>query len=165
MRHFSTYLLFFLASCVAATSSRAAGGDNSLTIIAIGDAGENNGALRGSGNYITNMCTGQHDAGKFQALLFLGNNFFPTGLNIPAGDAEKKASTVLEPFRIPMEELGRQNIHAVPGNHDYYARHAIETSVFFGLVKIEEAPMGLTDRGNRRAAKLESWSYYHGMPA
>jgi hypothetical protein len=135
-----------------------------FTFIAIGDAGENNGVLRGCGNYVTNMHIGQHDAGKFGAVLFLGDNFYPTGLNIPVADVEKKVQSILEPFKIPLEELGRSNIHAIPGDHDYYARHAIETSVFFGLVKIEEAPMGLTDRGNRRAAAVDAWSYHYGMP-
>jgi hypothetical protein len=142
----------------------AAAADRPLTVVALGDIGENTSALRGCGSYVTGMHSAQHDGGKFQALLFLGDNFYPTGLNLPLSDVEKKVANVLEPFKIPLEDLGPKNVHAIAGNHDYYARHAIETSVFFGLVKIEEAPMGLSDRGNRREAEIPSWTYHYGMP-
>jgi hypothetical protein len=159
---------FAAATCMAfmlfAPFRAAAAGDGPLTVLVLGDAGENTSALRGCGTYATGMLTGQHDGGRFQAMIFLGNNFFPTGLNIPAADVEKKVRNVLEPFKIPLEELGRNNVHAIAGNHDYYARHAIESSLFFGLVKIEEAPMGLTDRGNRREAEIETWTYHCGLP-
>jgi hypothetical protein len=140
-------------------------GDEGLTVIAIGDAGENNGVLRGCGTYITNMHTGEHDAGKFDLLFFLGDNFGPTGLNIPVGEVPRKVEEMLEPFRGPMEDLGRGHIHSLAGEHDYYARNAIEGRLLLGLVKIEEAPIGLTDRGNRREAAIDSWTYHYGMPA
>jgi hypothetical protein len=154
-----TILVFFSAIASAVPAD----GDP-LTVIALGDAGDNTSALRACGTYVTNMHVGQHDAGKFSVLLFLGNNFYPTGLNIPLDDVQKKVESTLEPFKVPMQELGRPHVHAVTGNHDYYARYAIETSVFFGLVKIEEAPVGLSDRGNRRAAAIESWTYHYGHP-
>lgn len=135
-----------------------------LTVIAIGDAGENSGTLRACGTYVTNMHTGAHDGGKFQVLLFLGGNFYPTGLNIPSDDVEGKVQSVLEPFKMPLEELGPEHVHALAGNHDYYARYAIERSVLLGLVKIEEAPTGLSDRGNRREALIKEWTYHYGMP-
>jgi hypothetical protein len=141
------------------------GGGHGLTLIAIGEAGENNGALRGCGAYVTNMFTGQHDAGKFDLLFFLGDNFGPTGLNIPVADVQKRVDLILEPFREPIEGLGRGHIHALAGEHDYYARNAIEGTLLLGLVKIEEAPIGLTDRGNRREAAIGSWTYHSGMPA
>ncbi len=143
--------------------SMAFGGDP-LTVLALGDWGDNTSVLRACGTYVTNMHVGQHDAGKFGVLLFLGDNFYPTGLNIPVDNVPGKIESTLEPFKTPLQELGRANVHAVAGNHDYYARYAIETSVFFGLVKIEEAPVGLTDRGNRRAAAIESWTYHYGLP-
>lgn len=155
----------FMVLMVFSPRPSGATGNEPLTVLALGDAGENTSSLRGCGTYVTGMHSGQHDGGKFQALIFLGDNFYPTGLNIPASDVEKKVRNVLEPFKIPFDELGRKNVHAIAGNHDYYARHAIETSVFFGLVKIEEAPMGLTGRGNRREEEIESWTYHHGMPA
>jgi hypothetical protein len=132
----------------SAVTRGAGGGEECLTVVAIGDAGENNGVLRGCGTYITNMHAGQHDAGKFDLLFFLGDTFGPTGLNIPVGDVEKKVQLMLEPFREPLDDLGREHIHSIAGEHDYYARNAIEGTLLLGLVKIEEAPIGLTDRGN-----------------
>lgn len=154
-------LFIVLISGAMAMATPAAG--DPLTVIALGDAGDNTSALRACGTYVTNMHVGQHDAGKFGMLLFLGDNFYPTGLNIPIDDVPRKIESTLEPFKIPLQELGRSNVHALAGNHDYYARYAIETSVFFGLVKIEEAPVGLTDRGNRRAAAIETWTYHYGQ--
>ena len=138
---------------------------NPLTVIAIGDAGENSGLLRACGTYVTNMHTGAHDGGKFQVLLFLGSNFYPIGLNIPPDDIEGEVQSVLEPFKAPLEDLGPDHVHALAGNHDYYARYAIEKSVLLGLIKIEEAPTGLSDRGNRREASMKEWTYHYGMPA
>jgi len=66
---------------------------------------------------------------------------------------------------VPFTGLGRANVHAVAGNHDYYARLALEKSVFLGLFTIEEGPMGLTDKGNKREAAIPDWTYYYGMPA
>ena len=148
----------------------AAGGEQvgarrGLTVIAIGDAGETSGAQRGCGMYLTNMYTGQHDAGSFQVLIFLGNNFMPMGLNVPPGDVPGKVSTIADPFKVPLAGLGARNVHAIPGNHDYYARYAIEKSAFFGLFKTEEMPIGLTGRGNDREAALDFWSYHAGLPA
>ncbi len=59
-----------------------------LTVIAIGDAGESGSILRGNSTYLSEMYTGQHDAGPYQALFFLGDNFTPTGLNVPASSVE-----------------------------------------------------------------------------
>ena len=136
-----------------------------LAVVALGDAGENNGVLRGCGTYITNMHTGQHDAGRFDLLLFLGDTFGPTGLNIPVGDVQKTGETILEPFRSPLDDLGPGRIHSIPGEHDYYARNAIEESLLLGLVKVEEVPIGLTDRGNRREAAIGAWTHHFGLPS
>ena len=141
------------------------GKEHSLTVVAVGDAEENNSVLRGCGAYVTNMHTGQHDAGRFDLLFFLGDTFGPTGLNVPADDVQKTAERILEPFRLPMEELGRGNVHSIAGEHDYYARNAIEGSLLLGLVRIEEAPIGLTDRGNRREEALGGWTHHYGLPA
>ncbi len=150
-------------SAVLPGSGDPAGG--SLTVVAVGDAEEPNGVLRACGTYITNMHTGQHDAGKFDLLFFLGDSFGPTGLNIPAGDVRKTADALVEPFRTPVDELGRGCVHALPGEHDYYARNGIEESRLLGLVKIEEFPIGLTNRGNARAASLGEWTYHAGLPS
>ncbi len=136
-----------------------------LTVIAIGDAGESGGTLRGNAGYLNAMQSGEHDAGKFAALIFLGDNFYPIGLNLPAGDADGEIKSVLGPFRPALDDLGRANVHAVPGNHDYYLRNAVEQKLLFGLVTVSEQPIGLTDRGNRREEEIGLWSYHRVMPA
>ena len=142
----------------------AEGPDGALTVLAIGDIGEGGGSLRGNAMYVTAMWTGEHDAGRYQAVLFLGNNFQPTGLNIPAEEVEGRVKSMLGAFGVPFDALGRSNIHALPGNHDYYARNAVERSILFGLFNISELPVGLTDKGNLREEAIPSWTYRHGMP-
>ena len=157
-------VLCLVASGAAAAPAGPEGKERTLTVIAVGEAGDNNGVLRGCGTYITNMHTGQHDAGDFDLLFFLGDTFGPTGLNIPVDDVQKTAERIFEPFRLPMEDLGRGNVHSIAGEHEYYARNAIEGSLLLGLVRIEEAPIGITDRGNRREAALGGWMHHYGLP-
>lgn len=135
-----------------------------LTIIAIGNSGESGSILRGNATYISEMYTGVHDAGRFGALIFLGDSFTPTGLNIPASSLESEIASALRPFKVPMDGLGKDYVHAIPGEHDYYARNALESSSFFGLIKQQEGPSGISDRGNARAAQIAGWRYHYGMP-
>ncbi len=136
-----------------------------LTVIAIGDVGEAGGPLRSNASLLSDMYTEAHDAGVFQMLLFLGDNFYPTGLNLPVDDVDGKVKSILGPFRPILSGLGRARVHAIPGNHDWYARNALEESLLLGLVNISTAPIGLTERGNQRAAALEDWTYHYRMPA
>jgi 3',5'-cyclic AMP phosphodiesterase CpdA len=135
-----------------------------LTVLAVGDAGESGSILRACGSYATDMYTGRHDGGVFDAMIFLGDNFYNIGLNGKLDDAQSKAKKILGPFREPMRGLGRANVHAIPGNHDYYSRNLIEGNYLFGLISFEEAPMGITNKGNEREAALEEWTYYYNMP-
>ena len=136
-----------------------------LTVLAIGDAGETGSDLRACGAYATDMYTGRHDGGVFDAMIFLGDNFYNIGLNGPASDVESKVDDVLGKFKEPLHGLGRSNIHAIPGNHDYYAWNLVQGSFLFGLITVDEVPMGLSDKGNEREAALDQWTYHHGMPA
>jgi hypothetical protein len=135
-----------------------------LTVIAIGDAGTSGAILRANASYISQMYTGQHDAGKYGALIFLGDNFTPTGLNVPASSVDGEIASSLGPFKLPMDGLGRERVQAIPGEHDYYARNALESSVFFGLIKVQEGPSGISDKGNARAAGIPGWTFHYGMP-
>ena len=136
-----------------------------LTLIAIGDAGESGSALRGNATYINEMYTGEHDGGKPDAMVFLGDNFYPTGLNLPSDEVQSKIKKILGPYRTVFEGLGRANVHAIAGNHDYYARNALETSILFGLIDIAAGPTGISDKGNERERNVEWWTYYYKMPA
>jgi hypothetical protein len=162
-------LLFILLydGCAIPRETHQSSGDSStppLTIVAIGNAGETGSALRGNATYITDMYTGRHNAGTFDAMIILGNNFYDTGLNISASDVDGKVRSILGPFTIPFEGLGRSNVHAIPGNHDWYARNAIQKSLLFGLITISDFPVGLSEKGNKRAAALGQWTYYYRMP-
>jgi Calcineurin-like phosphoesterase len=136
-----------------------------LTVLALGDGGEGGSLLRACGSYASDMYTGRHDGGMFDAMIFLGDNFYNTGLNIPADDVESEVSKVLGPFKVPMLGLGRAHVHAIAGNHDYYARNLVRGSYLFGLISFEEVPVGITNRGNEREAALENWTYHYNMPA
>jgi hypothetical protein len=114
--------------------------------------------------YLTDMITGRHDAGTYDVMIFLGDNFYETGLNIPADDVPGRIKSVLGPYEEAFAALGKTNVHAIPGNHDYYLRNALEKSLLFGLINISEGPIGLTDKGNKREAEIEYWTYYHHMP-
>jgi hypothetical protein len=63
-----------------------------------------------------------------------------------------------------MRGLGRQNVHAIAGNHDYYARLVVDKSLLFGLFSIEALPVGVTSKGNQRADTISSWTYHYGLP-
>ncbi len=136
-----------------------------LTVIAIGDAGESGSILSGNAKYINDMYTEQHGGGKPDAMIFLGDNFYPTGLNVPVEDVQSKIKGALGPFRTAFEGLGRANVYAIPGNHDYYARVAFEKSFLFGLVNISAVPVGLSEEGNEREQAIEGWAYHYKMPA
>lgn len=163
-------LYFFLIgvtalSCSHQRSIHESAEGKPLTVIAIGDAGEPGSLLRDNAKLVDNMYSGRHNAGRPDAMFFLGDNFYPTGLNVPADEVQKKINKTLGPFREPLEALGRKNVHAVAGNHDYYARNAIEKSILFGLIEIAAGPVGLSDRGNERASEIEWWMYHRNMPA
>ncbi len=136
-----------------------------LTVIAIGDQGTSGSVLTSNASSITDMYTGRDPAGSFDLLLFLGDNFYNTGLNVPKDRVDDKIESVLGQFRVPLLGLGRSRVHAVAGNHDYYARNVVDIRALFGLVDIEEIPVGLTDRGNEREANIPSWTYHYGMPS
>ena len=139
--------------------------DVPLTVVAMGDAGEGNRIQRANASLLSDMQTGKHDGGEFSVMLFLGDNFYNIGLNIPKDDVPGKIKEVLGPFRSTLEGIGRRNVHAIPGNHDYYAANAVDVSLLFGLISFEAGPIGLSDKGNKREAEIDLWSYHWNMPA
>ncbi len=135
-----------------------------FNVVVLGDAGEKNGDLRSIGSLLTRMQNGEHDGGRTDAMIFLGDNFYPTGLNVPAADVDGKVSSILGQFDELIEELSPDRVHAIAGNHDYYTRHAFEASALFGLIDIEIGPIGMSDKGNERERALEQWTYHYNMP-
>jgi len=128
-----------------------------FSFVAIGDIGEAGEILQHNAAVIKKM----YREDKFHALIFLGDNFYPTGLNIPRKEVPGKIRSVLKPFEEVMRDLGRKNVHAVAGNHDYYAFLAIDKSFLFGLINIEFVPYGFSRLGNQRADTISAWTYYN----
>lgn len=158
-------LTIVVAGCASSKRTENDQAHKPLTIVAIGDAGDRGSILRANARHINDMSSGAHDAGKPDAIMFLGDNFYPIGLNIPTDDVRSTVRNVLGLFRPTLEELGRTHVHAITGNHDYYARTVIDKSLLFGLIHIVAGPVGISDRGNERAKAIEWWSYYYNMPA
>lgn len=86
------------------------------------------------------------EASPFDALVFLGDNFYPRGLN--EGRWEKKRDTVLRYFR---GLLPADHVHAIAGNHDYY-------QFYLGW------PYGFTTIGNAREKEIRDWTYHYWWP-
>lgn len=159
-------LLFcFSEACSQPQTPSGANPSSDFSLVAIGDAGAKNEILENNAKAITEQFKRQ----PFGALLFLGDNFYLTGLNINADkdfrqEVPKKINEVLGPFREVMRGLGRQKVHAVAGNHDYYKHLVVDRSFILGLFSIEALPVGITNKGNQRADTIASWTYHYGLP-
>jgi len=134
-----------------------------LVVIGIGDAGEDNSTLRATGFYVSDMYTGRHDAGKPDVLLFLGDNFIPLGLNGPGVDADGTARSLFRKFDDVFATMPQQQVHAIPGEHDYYSRFGQVQSTFFGLFTSGEFPTGISNRGVIREHLRREWTFHSGM--
>jgi hypothetical protein len=161
----STILTLLVCSCTACGQQSAPEKLADFCLVAVGDAGERTEILENNAAAMTEIFRQE----RFQALLFLGDNFYPTGLNFaadknPQKEVSQKIKKVLGPWRELMRGLGRQNVHAVAGNHDYYKRLVIEKSFLFGLFSIAALPVGIANKGNQRADTLSSWAYHYGLP-
>ncbi len=165
VRHCLARALPFVLIVACASPSRGQAPGRHCTVIALGDGGDNNGVLRANAFYVTEMVLGHHDAGKPDMLLFLGDNFIPVGLNIQASDVEGEVKANLGAFKDVFDVLRPDQVHAVPGEHDYYCRFAVEHTALFGLFRTSEVPIGLSDRGNRREAEIPSWTFHFGLPS
>ncbi|MGA9117825.1 MAG: hypothetical protein WB699_00535, partial [Bacteroidota bacterium] len=136
-----------------------------LTVVALGDAGERGSILRGNASVLEAMRTGDNDGGDPSVLVFLGDDFGPTGLNVPVSAVSGEVQATLGFFRPLMEKLGQDNIHGIPGETEYYSQKAVETTALFGLIKLSEWPVGLSDRGVQRATEQRLWRYHAHFPA
>lgn len=123
-----------------------------LTFAAVGDAGEPGAVLAGVATSIVHG-TMPGQGASISLLLFLGDNFYPTGLNCTMHEQERLIAECLGPFKEAFERLTRDNVHAVPGNHDYYCE------------RLGPIPYGLCIEGNRREARIGEWTYHMIMPA
>jgi hypothetical protein len=154
-------LLGLLFGGCASSSTPFQSSHSDFSFVAIGDIGERSDVLKNNAKTLKRMLAED----SFKVLVVLGDNFYPTGLNVPEHEVDGKISDVLSPLYEVMRPLGRENVHAIPGNHDYYAFLALRKKLFFGLVNIETGPYGISSRGNRRAAtRIPEWTFHYGMP-
>ena len=125
-----------------------------LTFFAIGDAGEAGPVLDGCAKGMNQWSNTLRQQGKpLGLLLFLGDNFYPIGLNQPEPERTKLIADVLGPHAGLLKSLGKQNVHAIAGNHDYYCR------------TVGPIPMNSCKQGNIYAAQIPEWTYHYGHPA
>lgn len=127
---------------------------DNFTFIAIGDAGYPGPILDQNGAAI-NGITASLDKEKnpLDALVFLGDNFYPIGLNIRPKERTSLISEVLSPHAYTLLTLGPKNVHAVPGNHDYYC------------ATLGPIPYGRCNEGNVVEQAIPIWTYYLREPS
>ncbi len=131
-----------------------------FSFVAIGDTGERGDLLEQNAAVLRKMF--RQD--RFQSLIFLGDNFYPTGLNVPREKLQDKINSMLDPFAEVLQGLGRENVFALAGNHDYYAFLAVDFKLPLNLYRVQTAPYGISSRGNERARRLPVWTYVDSLP-
>lgn len=135
-------------------SSRLSAQERPFSFIAVGDAGQKGAVLNATARAMDSAALHQDVAGApVSLLLFLGDNFYPIGLNRSESEVTDLIHAVLiEPHRALMSRLGPDNVHAVAGNHDYYCN------------MLGPAPYGICPEGNHSEDSIHEWSYHHAMP-
>jgi hypothetical protein len=124
-----------------------------LTFIAIGDGGQAGATLSGNADAMQQeIISLQMQKTPLSLLLFLGDNFYPVGLNQPEPKRSALIASVLGPYRDMMTALGRENVHAIAGNHDYYCR------------AINGIPFNTCWAGNHYEDSIDLWSYHYYYP-
>lgn len=143
-------VIFFIAVHAHLAAQNHAG---QFTFMAIGDAGYPGRILENTAD------AAKHESGRLansgdslNVLLFLGDNFYPNGLNIGKDERESMIEQVIGPHRRLMNTLGRDNVLAIAGNHDYYC------------AMLGPAPYGRCFSGNLYEAELPEWTYHFAYP-
>lgn len=138
----------------AAATVTAPAQQRGFTFFAVGDAGHPGPILT-----MTAAAMAKHAAeltasgDRLEAVLFLGDNVYPNGLNREPEERSRLIQEVVGPHRPLLAQVGKGNVHTVAGNHDYYC----------GV--LGPAPYGTCHAGNRYESLIPDWTYYSGMPA
>lgn len=159
-----TVLLFCILLAGAAAQGAHGQSAPPLTVLALGNAGERGAILRGNAALVAAMISGDHNAGVPQMLVFLGDDFGETGLNVPLSEVDGEANATLGFFRESAQALGRSQVHGIPGETEYYSQKAVETTALFGLISLSRWPIGVSDRGTERARERPEWTYHAHFP-
>lgn len=145
----SIILLFgLLCSCITSSAQ------TSFSFIAIGDAGQAGPVLNGNAkamlSWTERLASERKNVGL---LLFLGDNFYPIGLNRTAPARKKLIEEIIGPHRELMQKLGRENVRAMSGNHDYFCD------------MLGPIPHGTCNTGNQYEKSIPEWTYDYYYPA
>ena len=125
-----------------------------FTFIAIGDAGYPGPILENTAHAAQRESSRLANIGdSLNALLFLGDNFYPNGLNIEKDQRETMVEQVIGPHRPLMNALGKKNVLAIAGNHDYYC------------AMLGPAPYGRCFSGNFYESEIPEWTYHFAGPS
>lgn len=147
-----TALIATLLLLAAPTASAQPG--RPFSFIAIGDAGQPGEIHTSTAAAVNATAASMSTAGTPPSMMiFLGDNFYPSGLN--TGDESWRAlrEAVIDPYRALMRRLGRENVRAIAGNHDYYCR------------SVNTIPYGFCVTGNERERAIEEWTFSYYRPA
>ncbi len=125
-----------------------------FTFIAVGDAGKPGPILTNTAKAIQTEYDRLAPLGdSVKALLFLGDNFYPNGLNNEIEIREELIEGVIGPHRPIMNKLGKENVLSVSGNHDYYC------------ATLGPAPYGTCLSGHFYETEIPEWTYYSFFPS
>ena len=127
--------------------------EDPFTFVAIGDAGYPGVILEQNATTLRSLSKEyQENNSPLDALVFLGDNFYPIGLNHDSTERERLLDKVLRPHAGTLISLGQENVHAVPGNHDYYC------------ATLGPIPYGTCNTGNTYEAAIPFWTYHLEQP-
>lgn len=149
-------LLFFFLFSFPPLRAQRQGGDSrpGFTFFAVGDAGKPGALLGGTAIAMREEAERLRAEGDpLEAVIFLGDNFYPNGLNLEEKERSELIEEVMGPHRPLLLPLGRENVHAIAGNHDYYC------------ATLGPAPYGTCFAGNEYERMLPEWTYYDNYPA
>lgn len=150
LRSLGLPLLLMLAGIAPAPAQSGA----PFTFFAIGDAGEPGTPLQNTARAMHARATAAAQGGTpIGLLMFLGDNFYPNGLNLPPKERSAHIEEVIGPHRPLMGTLGRANVHAITGNHDYFC------------TAINDIPYGACTEGVIREHELPEWTFHMKYPA
>ncbi len=125
----------------------------------LGDGGKPGAILEANGRLLASEQLRLDRRGSpLRSIVFLGDNFYPIGLNHEPEDRLELVHQVIGPLVGTLEQIGTANVHAVPGNHDYYCD------------MLGPAPYGMCFAGNQYEQMIPAWSYHiepygHRYPA
>ena len=121
--------------------------------IAVGDAGEPGEIHRSTAARVVALHNELRERRTPSSLLiFLGDNFYPNGLNRPETVKRWLIREILTPYQPVLADLGPSRVHAVSGNHDYYC------------TTINRIPWGICRGGNEAELEIAEWTYHLYWP-